>query len=224
MRKIKLILFLFIILIDCTFGETVQTDFVLDTTPTSLDQIIYIQGINEKNGIISYIKRFLSPSNQDYKYSYIVYDYKNNIELEIPNKLWIGRYYNEFAIYNWEDKKYSLDAYKKIIEDTLNQSYEKYNLIDFNQKKERLAECKVVLKCRKPQSTLVEDISYELKFTYNNKNYCYNENLIKTNTIKSISEITAYSAGGYIIIIQKIARKNFEDDDYYDYVIRGIKK
>lgn len=46
----------------------------------------------------------------------------------------------------------------------------------------------------------------------------------KTDIVKNISELTIYDTGDYLLIIQKIARDYFEDDDYYDYVLRGIKK
>lgn len=46
----------------------------------------------------------------------------------------------------------------------------------------------------------------------------------KCDIVKGIIEVTGYAGSDYLLIIQKISRDYFEDDDYYDYVIRGVKK
>lgn len=227
MRKsIKLILILVLILFSNNkiYSKGIQSDFEFDMSSTWFEKNMYIQGINKDKCLISYITRFLSSGRGDYLYSYIIYDYKNNKNVEIINQQWIAKYYDEIAIDDWEDKKYSVNAYKKIIEDIICQTFKKFQFEEFNYTMQCITDCKILLKERKRLSRWTENISYEIKFEYNNNEYQYIEMFDETDIVKNISEITCYEAGDYLLFIQKIARDYFEDDDYYDYILRGIKK
>ncbi len=137
--------------------------------------------------------------------------------------MWIARYYGELAISDWSDEKYSIDAYKIIIQNEIKDSYKVFCLVDFSLSECELNNCRVILKSRNQKSRWTEDISYNLEFFINNIAYCYIEQLDETDVVKEICEVKAYDAGNYFIIIQKLARDYFEDDDYYDYIIRGVK-
>ncbi len=222
----KKILF-FILLSLCAysiFGKDVNSDFAFDMTPTELEKNLYIQGINIQKGIISFITRFESTSHSDYRYEYIVYNYKQNTIIEISCKLWIAQFYEENQIEDWENKKYSVEAFKEIIKDKISQINQKYTLEEFNIKTKSIVDTEVLLKSRTKITRWTEDISYVLKFKYHNKDYSFLEELFKTDIVKNITEVSVYETSDYLIIVQKIARDYFEDDDYYDYIIRGIEK
>ncbi len=86
MKNIKFICLVFLLLNMNLFSENIVSDFIIDSSPTIIDNKIFIQGINQDNGIISYITRFESSSHGDYRYSYVIYDYKNNQTLKIVKK------------------------------------------------------------------------------------------------------------------------------------------
>ena len=224
MRKINLFGLFFLITM-FSYGENVTANFSYDTTPTYIDNKYFLQGINQTSGIISYITRFESSGHGDYRYSYVVYNYKENFIVSIQNKMWIAQqYYDEIAIEDWSDKKYSFDTYKRIIEETMQQSYDKYELIDFNLKPCVIDSCRVFIVNRERESRWTENINYELRFSCNNVEYKFVDNQEKCDIVKGIIEVNGYEGSDYLLIIQKISRDYFEDDDYYDYVIRGVKK
>ena len=199
--------------------------FIQDTSPTLIDNPIYIQGINQSRHLISYINRFESTSHGDYRYSYIIYDYKNNVILETLKKMWIAQhYYDELAIENWNDQKYSAEAYKEIIRETIDSSYKKYSLVDFHLKGTEIHNFQVLLKSRERLSRWTENINYELRFVYKNEQYIIDEVLSESDILKNITELTVYNTDDYLLVIQKAAYDYFEDDDYYCYTLKGIKK
>lgn len=196
-----------------------------DITPTLIDNPIYIQGINQSRHLISYINRFESTSHGDYRYSYIIYDYKNNIILENLKKMWIAQqYYDEITIENWNDQKYSAETYKEIIRETIDSSYKKYNLVDFKLIGTEIETFQVILKKRERLSRWTENINYELRFVFKNNQYILDEVLSESDILKNIVKLTVYDTDNYLLIIQKSAYDYFEDDDYYIYTLRGIKK
>lgn len=224
MRRINLFVLLFFSVM-YTYGESVSANFSYDSTPTYIDNKYSLQGINQITGIISYITRFESSGHGDYRYSYVIYNYKENLVVSVQNKMWIAQqYYDEIAIEDWSDTKYSFDAYKNIIMETIQQSYEKYELEDFNLKPCIINDCKVSIINRERESRWTENISYELCFSCSNIEYRFVEVQKKCDIVKGIIEVTGYAGSDYLLIIQKISRDYFEDDDYYDYVIRGVKK
>ncbi len=196
-----------------------------DITPTLIDNPIYIQGINQSRHLISYINRFESTSHGDYRYSYIIYDYKNNIILETLQKMWIAQYYyHEIAIENWNDQKYSAEAYEKIIRETIDSSYKKYSLVDFSYKGSEIHTFQILLKSRERLSRWTENINYELRFLFMNNQYILDVVLSESDILKNIAELTVYDIDNYLLIIQKSAYDYFEDYDYFSYTLSGIKK
>lgn len=77
-----------------------------------MEYILSCDWIQFKNDVEEKMEKLGSAG---YRFAYVIYDYDNNTILETPNKMWIAQFYNEDMIYNWEDKKYSVDAYKTII-------------------------------------------------------------------------------------------------------------
>lgn len=196
-----------------------------EISPTLIDNPIYIQGINQSRHLISYINRFESTSHGDYRYSYIIYEYKNNIILETLQKMWIAQqYYDEITIENWNDQKYSAETYKEIIRETIDSSYKKYNLVDFKLIGTEIETFQVILKKRERLSRWTENINYELRFLFMNNQYILDVVLSESDILKNIVKLTVYDTDNYLLIIQKSAYDYFEDDDYYIYTLRGIKK
>ena len=223
LKIIILILLSYFNLIKMFAGSDSET-LKQDVSQINIDNPIYLLGINEEKGIITYINSFISVGKGDIRYSYIVYDFKNNKVLETVKQTWMTRLYDEYGIINWNDEKYSVLAYQKYIEDEIKHFNTEYNLIPCNLKETGYSMGEVKLIEREKIVGWFEKISYKIFFNIGNKGYFFDEKLDKVDYVKNISLFKVYKLKDYYIFIQKLAHDTFEDDDYFDYIIHGIKK
>lgn len=225
-KKNKVIGIILIMSVITLFAETEGTPFIPDTnSPTLIDNRMYIQGINKQRHLISYITEQLSTGRSDIRYRYVIFDYESNQQVEELNKSWIStQLYGEEGILDWNDEKYKIDAYKSLISDTIQKGNSTYGLIPFSCSESKIVCNSITLLSRERLSRWTENITYRIDFTVANKQYSYTEEKDNSDIIKDISIYKGFDADDYILLIQKNAYDYFEDDDYFGYIIRGIKE
>lgn len=198
--------------------------FEADMSSTYFDNQISILGINEEKCVLSYINSFISEGRGDIRYELIVFDYKNNTVLENCKKTWISEIYDEYGIEDWNNPKYSINAYEDYISEEIHRINASYNLIKFNSTTKEFSNLEVYLVSREKVLAWLENIIYRVKFKIKNKKYEYEESLSEVDFVKNIQIDKIYNLDKYYLIVQKLAHDTFEDADYFDYQIRGVLK
>ncbi len=222
-RKIIIVCLLFLIFSNLC-SQTKKEIFFQDISPTLIDNPILLLGINEEKNIISYVNSFISIGRGDIRYNFIIYDYGKNLEIENLYQTWMAKSYDEYGITDWDNIKYSVKAYLDMYKEEITLINKKYSLAPIVINEVAFNNFEVYLIEREKLVGWFEKISYSIDFIVNTTLYQYENTLSKVDYIKTVDIDRLYEVKNYFICIQKISHDTFEDDDYYDYIIRGIKK
>lgn len=206
-----------------TNNTSTQKVFIPDLSSVSIDNKLYIQGINEDEKLVSYITETISSGRGDIKYLYIVYNYKTNTIIELLEKRWIASGYGEEGILDWNDEKYSVTSYKHIIQETIKNISKKYSLSEFNFGNVSHTNSKIIVINRTAISGLSENIEYEIHFEIDEKEYSYCNRFEHTGIVKNVNIFNIFRVKDYFLVLEQLAHEGFEDNDYYDYIIHGLK-
>ena len=183
-----------------------------------------ISGINEQNNIIGYYYGKKNIGKGDIKYQYILYDYKNNRVLAETKQKYIATFYNEECIQtDWNDEKYSYEAFYSFLSDDINKLNAMYDIKSFKISEQCELSSTFNVLNRNSINGLSENISFSISFKYNDQDYIINKTEQNVNILKEVQIYSLYKNDNYIIVLLSKSHVGFEQDDFVDYEIYGLK-
>lgn len=227
----KKFVFMLFILFGCmqVFCEEIKFIYdVYNSEEKRVEKILidktYLIGINENKHLLSYICVKNSTTRSDKRYSYIIYDYKENKTVELLDKTWISSLYGEDYIRDWDDEKYSVSAYRNNINKLIIESYKEYQLRDFQSNKVYFSENEIMITEREDGVGWYENVNISINLIINKIQYNKNQQIDDVIMIQDIKIVDVLDLSDYYLLVTEITHVGPEHDIFEDYYLIGVEK